>query len=91
MHVNVFPCKLAVSDNLGHTPSAGTHTNWLPLQIITRPASGHYSEKKGQREAGCELKNKIRAGNYFSKNNAVVFSAVSQIFAVRDLRDERNL
>lgn len=71
MHVNVFPCKLEASKNLGHTPAAGTPTNWLLLQIITRPIWSDYSERKmAKRSRMCaEEQNQ----SYFSKNNAVLF------------------
>ena len=77
MYVNVSPSKLALSNHSCRIPSTGTSTKWLPLQIINRPISGDYSERKRQRVVECELKkaeNEIRAGNYFfSKNNAEVF------------------
>jgi len=59
------------------------------LQIINRPLSGDSSERKRQRVAECELnkaEKEIRAGKYFSKNNAEFFSALSQIFIVKEMK-----
>lgn len=95
MYVNVFPSKLALCNHSCHTSSTGTSPKWLPLQIINRPISGEYSERKRQRVVECELKkaeNEIRAGNYFcSKNNAEFFSALSQIFTVEEMKQTLDL
>lgn len=94
MYANVLPSKLTLSNHLCHTPPTGTSPKWLPLQVINRPVSRDYSERKRQRVVECDLKkagNEIRAGNYLSPQNAVFFSALSQIFTVKEMKQTLDL
>lgn len=89
MYAKMLPSKLAHSNHSCHTPRTGTSTKGLPLQLMNRPVSGDDRQRKRQRVVDCKMKkaeNEIRAGNYFSKNNAEFSSALSQIFTVRDMK-----